>query len=478
MKDLLFVAILLASFLPAAAQRSATATDLDRYLSARTELGRFSGAVLIARGDEVVLRKGYGFADMENKVPFTPETRHMVASISKMFTAMAALKLRDRGKLKLEDPICIYVENCPDAWKPVTIENLMRHTSGIPDYEERLEIGSKEYFEFLSGGNTTAKIVDDAKTRPLDFKPGEKFKYSNTAYVLLGSIIELVSKQPLGKFVEKELLKPAGMKNTGFFDSKKPPKNLAYGYTHGDIGWEKSVGGFPLTGGLLRKEPRVTFSSPSGDGGMYSTVDDLLRWSLVMDGTQPATPELAARVFTPGKGSYGDGWFIHQEFDRKKYRHNGILPGYVSEFIKFPDEKLTVIILSNLDRARMGSITRDLTAIMLGLPYDLPVRGTLVKLDAKQISALEGEYKAVGGRTLVVKNETDYLTGRMTDAKGELEFIAGFIPLSPTEFYFPFRDGKVIFTLGEDGKAVKVNLRYRGEDHFAEKTGTQASRLQ
>ncbi len=121
---------------------SPLAASLDRYLSARTELGRFSGAVLVAKGDRVLFRKGYGFADVAARKPYTPETRHAVASITKMFTSMAALKLRDAGKLKLDDSVCAHLAACPDAWKPVTVRELMRHTSGIPDYEEPLELGS------------------------------------------------------------------------------------------------------------------------------------------------------------------------------------------------------------------------------------------------------------------------------------------------------------------------------------------------
>jgi CubicO group peptidase (beta-lactamase class C family) len=446
-----FFLLLLVPF-PVGAQNQNTAQTIDKYLAARTELGRFSGAVLVARGDEIILRKGYGFADVEKKLPFTPETKQMAASISKMFTAMSVLKLGEQGKLKLDDPICSYFENCPDAWKPVTIDNLIRHVSGIPDYEEKLDMGSEKYFEFMTGENTSARIVEDAKTLPLDFAPGEQFKYSNTGYIVLGFIVEKVSKLSLGRFVRKSLLKPAGMKSSGFIDIKHPPKDLAFGYTHGDIGWEKAVGGFPLTGGLLKKEPRLTLSSPAGDGGLYSTVDDLFRWSRVMDGKAPVSPGTVSRVFTPGKGAYGDGWFIYDEFNRRKYRHNGVLPGHVSEFIKFPDDHLTIIILSNLDRTRMSSVTRDITAIALGLPYDLPVRGTVVKLTDQQKAALEGEYKTADGKILTVRNEPDYLTGTMKDANGQLEFIAGWIPLSPTEFYFPFRDGKVIFTLDENGE--------------------------
>lgn len=138
--------LLLLIFISAVSLRAQPAPDnaalIDKYLSIRSEMGNFSGAVLVAKGEAVLIAKGYGFADMQNQIRFTPDTRHSIASISKMFTAMAALKAREAGKLKLDDSVCKFIESCPETWKRVTIQHLMRNTSGIPDYEEKLELGS------------------------------------------------------------------------------------------------------------------------------------------------------------------------------------------------------------------------------------------------------------------------------------------------------------------------------------------------
>ncbi|MDQ3087336.1 MAG: beta-lactamase family protein [Acidobacteriota bacterium] len=147
-------------------------------MSVRSEMGAFSGAVLAAKEGKIIIRKGYGLANVEKQIPYTPETQHIIASISKMFTAFAALKLRGQGKLKLEDSICKYFDDCPQMWQAVTIQQLMRHTSGSPDYEEKLELGSETYLEFMADGNSSAKIFSEAKKLPLEFKSGEKFKYS------------------------------------------------------------------------------------------------------------------------------------------------------------------------------------------------------------------------------------------------------------------------------------------------------------
>jgi CubicO group peptidase (beta-lactamase class C family) len=199
----------------------------DRYLSARTALGRFSGAVLVAQRDRVLFRKGYGFSDVATRTPYTPETRHSVASITKMFTSMAALKLRDAGKLRLDESVCARLSGCPDAWKPVTVRHLMRHTSGIPDYEDPLDLGSEKYLAVMMREGTSRRLVEDAKKEPLDFPPGTRFRYSNTGYLVLAEVVESAAGVPFNDFVTKTLLRPAGMVRAGLFDGTSVPEGLA-----------------------------------------------------------------------------------------------------------------------------------------------------------------------------------------------------------------------------------------------------------
>jgi CubicO group peptidase (beta-lactamase class C family) len=437
--------------------------SINEYLSVRTEMGRFSGAILVARNGAIILRQGYGFADVEKQIPYTPDTQHEVASISKMFTAMAALKLQEQGKLRLDEPVCKYLDDCPEAWKPVTIQQLIRHTSGIPDYEEKLELGSDNYLGFMTQPNTSARIVENAKKQALDFKPGEKFHYSNTGYIVLGYVLQKAADMPFSEYIEKNLLQPAGMKRSGVLGTKDAPKSLATGYTFGDIGWEKTLAGYPLTAGHLKKMPRLELTPPAGDAWLYSTVDDLYRWSQAMEGNGVITAAAINETFTAGLGNYGYGWFIDNGFGRKRTRHNGMLPGYTSDFIRFPDEKITIIIFSNLDRAPLSRIMRDVTAIVLGTPYDMPVRGKVISLTEPQIAQLVGDYKTTDGQVLTIRKEPEFL---IASIKGR--YNAGLIPLSPTEFYFPLADGKAIFTV-ENGRAKKVNMRYSGEDHLAER---------
>ena len=420
---------------------------LDAYLSARTELGRWSGAALVAFGDRVILRKGYGYADVERRIPYRPETAQPVASISKMFTAFGALKLRDRGTLALSDSLCDHLDDCPATWRPITIDHLIHHRSGIPDYEERLELGSEAYTALMTQPGAPAKILADAKTRPLEFTPGEKFKYSNTGYIALAYALEHASGSSFAELMAKTALQPAGMSHSGMLGAGPAPPEMAAGYTYGDIGWAKILGGAALTDGHLTRVPSLAMSPPHGDGWAYSTVDDLLAYSRAMEGN--------AEVVAAQDG-YGAGWIVDRAFDRPRLRHNGILPGFVSELVRFPEEKITIVLLSNVDRVRLSRIVRDVSAIALGQPFDMPVRGDVVKLTKEQIAPLVGTYVFEDGRTLEIRDEPDYLTAEM---KGQ--FTAGLIPLSPTEMYVPLADGRMIFTTDS------VNLRFNGADQIA-----------
>ncbi|HKY96921.1 MAG TPA: serine hydrolase domain-containing protein [Gemmatimonadaceae bacterium] len=438
------------------------AATADRYLSTRAEMGNFSGAVLIAKGGNILFRKGYGFADVEKRIPYTADTQHEVASISKMFTAMAALKLRNEGKLKLDDPICKYLDKCPDAWKPITISHLIHHTSGIPDYEEKLEIGSEKYMAFMTRPDASRLILDSARTQPLDFKPGEKFHYSNTAYNVLSEVIQRAAGMSFEDYVTRTLLVPARMTHSGVIGGKTKPVNLANGYTHNGLPWDKMLSGVALTDGHLVRVANLPLTQPVGDGWMYSTLDDLYRWSIIMDGgTNLVSKAEIAEVLAPGEFGYGFGWIVDKGLGHNRYRHTGALPGYISDFIKFPDDSVTIIVFSNMDRGRMSSVVRDLSAITLGTSFDMPVRGTVVTLTKEQMEPLVGEYTMKDGTPFSVRIE-DMLVAQLKD-----RYTAGLIPLSATEFYMPLGDGRAIFTIDASGKASQVNMRYGGEDHIA-----------
>jgi D-alanyl-D-alanine carboxypeptidase len=316
---------------------------MDAYLTKLERAGTFSGAALVAVGNRVILRAGYGLADREARVPFTPETPHHVASISKMMTAFAVLKLRDQGKLRLEDKICSHLPDCPARWREITIKHLIRHTSGIPDYEEQLGLYSDKYLEFMTQPGATERLFEQAKAQGLEFRPGSKFQYSNPAYIVLARLVELVSETPFNEAVRELVLEPAGLTHSSF----DAPEGVSVGYTKAaDKTWERI--------------PDLSLEPPAGDAALVSTLDDLLRWSLAMD--DPKRLE----VFKPGLAGYGYGWFVDSRLKRTRYVHTGELPGYRTVFVKFPKSRVTIILFANQDEAPTESMTRELTKMVLG----------------------------------------------------------------------------------------------------------------
>ena len=459
--------ILLAALItPAAKAAPPLPADLaartDAYLQARTHMGGFSGAVLLAQGGRVLFAKGYGYADVEQRLRFTPTTRFEAASISKMFTAMAALKLRDQAKLKLDDPICRYLSDCPAAWQAITVQQLIHHSSGIPDYEDRLGMGTQAYLALMIRPGATAALYADAKKRPLEFPPGTKYDYSNTGYLVLAQVVQSAAGEPFARYVTDTLLKPAGMRDSGVLGGKPRPSGLAYGYSFGNVGWDKLLGGFSLTDGTLKRMPELALTPPAGDAWLYTDVEDLYRWSRIMDGSALVPADEAREVFTPASEGYGDGWIISGRDVALEYEHSGVLPGYVSDFIKLPASDITLVVLCNLDRARIHSITRSLVAMARGEPYDPPSRGKPVTLEAAAFSRLTGDYRTVDGETLRVALDEGMLSASLPS-----HYVAGLIPLSDTRFYMPLADGEATFMLGPDGHAHALNLRYDGQDHPA-----------
>ncbi len=326
-------------------QQHNTARDIENYLQHLANQNHFSGAVLLAKNNRIVLRAGFGYADLEQKIPFTPETRQHVASISKMFTAMTVLKLRDAGKLKLFSSVCTYLPGCPRVWQVVTVQHLLRHSSGIPDYESRLGLHSQAYKDFMSSPSATEKIMTEAKTKPLEFKPGTKYSYSNTGYILLGAIVEAVTAKPFHQAVRQWVLEPAGLNDTDMIETSS--SGLAKAYSHG-----------------TEALPKLALTGPAGDAALVSTLDDLYRWSKLMDGSRFVPRKLASEVFSPGINDYGYGWFVFRSGGRRFIRHTGELPGYRTVFVKIPALGITAILFSNEDSNDLRGIAKTIVGML------------------------------------------------------------------------------------------------------------------
>ncbi len=200
-------------------------TKVDEYMKAVLEVDGFSGTVLVARDGKPIVGKGYGQANIELGVPNTPTAVFRLGSITKQFTGMAIAMLQQRGKLSVSDPICKYFSECPEIWKPITVNHLLRHSSGITNYT-----AFPDFAKTTISPITTAEMAERLKQEPLDFAPGEEMSYSNSGYFLLGIIIEMVSGKSYADFLQVNIFTPLGMEQTGYDDPIRIIMNRAAGY--------------------------------------------------------------------------------------------------------------------------------------------------------------------------------------------------------------------------------------------------------
>ena len=256
MKILLRALIVLLVATPCLAQDAARMEEVvQTYVRDKS----FMGTVLVARGTDVILNKGYGSANLEWDIPNTPTTKFRLGSLTKQFTAASILLLEERGKLKLEDPIKKYVPEAPAAWDSITIVNLLTHSSGIPNFTSLPDYNSLKLRD-----TPVAKTVATVRDKPLDFVPGEKMTYSNSGYLVLGDVIERITGASYEKFVKDNIFTPLGMKDSGYDSNTAVIPRRAAGYMPSPTG--------PVNAGF------VHMSIPHGAGALYSTTEDLLRW--------------------------------------------------------------------------------------------------------------------------------------------------------------------------------------------------------
>lgn len=324
--------------------------NLEAKLAELAEQGHISGSVLVGRQGKVLLSQGYMFADRSKKLPNTPKTRFRIGSITKQFTAMAILILENQQKLTVQDPICNYFSDCPTAWQGITIEQLVLHTSGIPN-------------EFAVPADvalplTAKQMTGYFKDRPLDFEPGEKWSYSNAGYVALGYIIEKASGQSYRDFLQQAIFTPLNMQDTGYAYNSN---NLAIGYadrfTETPMGFSININ--PL---LL-----------SAAGNLYSSVEDLYKWAQALSTEKLVPRAVLDKMFTPrvkvGYGiphNYGYGWMIGYEGNRPITMHTGALEGFTSVITIYPEEEIVIIVLTNQENKHVGTLHALISKIIFG----------------------------------------------------------------------------------------------------------------
>jgi CubicO group peptidase (beta-lactamase class C family) len=433
---------------PAAAsapQAQEITRKVDEYMSAAVRVNRFSGAVLLARDGQPMVSRGYGMANIELGVPNTSQTVFRLGSVTKQFTSMAILLLQERGKLSVSDPICKYLSDCPPAWQPITIKHLLTHTAGVPNYTE-----FPDFMKTAAVDTTAAELTNRFRDKPLQFALGEKYAYSNSGYYLLGTIIERASGKSYPDFLQENIFTPLGMKQSGYDNPVRIIKNRAAGYAR-------------TTDGFINAAP-ISMSTAYAAGALYSTVEDLLLWDQALYTVKLVSRKSLDEAFTPFKSNYGYGWTIGKRYDHQVIAHGGGIFGFSSYIARYPADRVTVVVLSNVEGAPSGEIANSLAAIIFGATYEVPAERKEIQVAAKTLEKYVGKYQLTPQLVLTVTLEEGKLLAQVA-TQPKLELFAE----SETKFFFKTVNAQVTFVLSAQGEVTGVVFRQGGSDIPAKK---------
>ncbi len=323
-------------------------------------------AVLVVRNGRAVFRRGYGVTDLRTLHKIDAHTNFRLASFTKQFTAACIMLLARDGKLHYDDRLNDFFPEFPSYGRSITVRNLLNHTSGLPDYEDLL---MQQYPGTPS--ERVPQILDAGVLKLLEaqtigkFPAGSKWEYSNSGYAALAMIVEKVSGKPFGQFLQERIFTPLGMKHTLAFEKgKNEVPHRAYGYTKQDDGFHET--------------DQSPTSAVLGDGGIYSSLDDLAKWDRALrDHTLLSEAEMqpALTAVRPADGpaktpegqtlSYGFGWFLDPHAGHKRMSHDGSTVGFRTTIQRFPDDNLTIIVLANRADADPQALAVKVAALYL-----------------------------------------------------------------------------------------------------------------
>jgi CubicO group peptidase (beta-lactamase class C family) len=333
---------------------------IDNFVGAEMARQRIPGLALgiYSRGT-ILLAKGYGQANVELSVPVKPETVFQSGSVGKQFVSAAVMMLVEEGKISLTDSITKYFPEAPAAWKQVLIKNLLSHTSGLSEYATEERVGYKGPF-YLRLDFTEDELATKIEAMPIESAPGSKWDYRNTNYLLLGIIIHKVTGKFYADFLNERIFKPLGMNSTRLISEADIIPNRAAGYEIHDDQLKNQSWASP------------TFNS-TADGALYFNVLDLAKWDAALYTERLLKQSSLDRIWTvyplnqgtPNPAGYGFGWFIGKQKNHKRIEHPGSWQGFTSQISRYPDESLTVVVLTNLDEDHCNP--RLITHVVAGL---------------------------------------------------------------------------------------------------------------
>jgi CubicO group peptidase (beta-lactamase class C family) len=426
------------------------ANRLEAYLKPFVETGNFTGTVLVARKGRALFRRSYGMANYELRVPNSPETRFHIASLSKAFTAAAILQLQEQGRLSVADPLSRFVPDFPNGNR-ITLDNLLTHTSGISDIN-----GLSDYDTFARSPHTVPQLVAKFANLPLEFQPGSGYRYSNSNYNLLALVLEKVTGESYGGYLRKHILDPLGMQDSGHDgDASLLIPLAASGYKPSGItDYEKA--------------PYLDWSNKTGNGSLYSTVDDLYRFDRALSTDAVLKASTRQKYFVESSGNRY-GWYIGKRLGHRVMSLKGRSPGFTAELDRFPDDDITIILLSNSYSAvSQDPIAEALAAIVFGQQPPPPaIRAVAIPQSA--LASYAGTYQYgpeyfAPNATFTLTAEPGYLLLKLGEEPGDLR--TPLVPLVGNDFLERTFFGHIAMSRDARGVVNGLTTRY-GEKEFS-----------
>lgn len=420
--------------------------QLNELLDAYAKQEMFNGSVLVARNGEVLLDKGFGLQDVNSSKPNSASTQYQVGSVTKQFTSTVILKLQEQGKLSVSDKLTKYFPGYPHG-DSITLEQLMHHTSGIYSYTNEGQFMEKE----VTKVHTREQMMALFRDKPLDFSPGTKWNYSNSGYCLLGYIIEIVSGKPYESNVRDLIFKPAGMRHSGFdFTNLKTA--------------EKATGYQSFAGKASPPAPIVDSTVSYAAGALYATTGDLYNWTRMVLSKKIISPASWKKSFTAGLNNYGYGWGLDSIGGRPAIQHSGGIHGFNSNLAILPDEKVSIILLSNVNTPLLEEITTKIVAVLTGKPYELPALRKEVSIKEEQLKDYVGEYEISPDFKLGVTLDGGKL---MVQATNQQKF--DMFAEKPDYFFLKVVDAQLEFNRDANNQVYQVILHQGGKKSVAKK---------
>jgi CubicO group peptidase (beta-lactamase class C family) len=427
----------------------------NAYMQKQVAENNFNGNVLVSKNGKIIYQKSFGYADFNTKRLLNDSSVFELASVSKQFTAMGILLLVEKGKIKLSDTLRKFFPQLP--YSNITIKNMLAHTSGLPDYRHEMAIKwdhkkiafNKDVINFLS-----------TRKPSIHFTPGKKWEYSNTAYILLASIIEKVSGQTFKDYMAESIFKPLGMTHSRVYNTRRSLKEIIPNYAYGFV-YSDSSKKYVLPDSLPEFDGVYYLAGVQGAVTINSTTGDLLKWEKALDDHTLLSKALQTEMLSPQslcdtilKNYYGYGVFIGTNAHGKIISHRGGWPGYQTNLIHYPAYHVTIIALCNYDSNKPGPddiFSNGLTDILFDKPGTPSGIHKEININPLLLNRYTGKYEAAYPFELIKKNGKVY---QHINGEPDIELK----PESNTTFFYPDNKRQIEFTLTPWGEVDRVFL--------------------